>query len=636
MSARARWVGRFVSVSLAATWLCAGCGVAPVPDREPGVRAPLTRACDEGDPFRCALPWPSSAFVRSDASTATGLRLALDPEALPGEDPSTLDLADGFSRVSPLVAGFPMPLEVESGAVGSELAVRLFVAQPDHPQYGQSVPLRLDAYPHRGETLLFGYPTRPLDANTDYVVVVLDDLRAADGASLETPRAVHVALEEKAPATSEEEAIRAYHAPTRDLLEAVGVDFGRVLRVWDFTTRSEEDPRRWLVAMRQAGLDALARGEVDVVVDEVRAASFESGALIVRGRLLGVPAFAGEEGFALDDAGMPVAQGTTETPFRFTVPAGSGDYGVVVHAHGTGGSWLNGHFDAEVTELGFARLGVHVRGWNGDENLELFGNMVPVLRGAEASTAGLLQSIVEACVLIAAMDDGPLATTLSADSLGDAPNPAAGRRPDPSLLAFTGISMGASSGATLVAAEERLPYAALLVPGAAWTNMVWRSVAFELVLTLNRARIPNELDMMIALAASQSLWDPMDAASWGEPLREGHLLMLAQSMGDQLMPAAGTHMLAAATGARQLGAVLGPVPDVEPATGPITTGAALTQYRSAGTSVGEVHDFATTGGAAGDAVREQLVSFLRSIRDGAPSIGLPSACVGGSCDFRAP
>ena len=87
-----------VSVPLSLMVLLFACGAPEVVPRAPGARAPLTAACDELDPGRCLLPWPSNTFTRVDASSPTGLRLAIDQAALSvDDDASYMNLADGFS-----------------------------------------------------------------------------------------------------------------------------------------------------------------------------------------------------------------------------------------------------------------------------------------------------------------------------------------------------------------------------------------------------------------------------------------------------------------------------------------------------------------------------------------------------------
>src|SRR5689334_2582064 len=61
----------------------------------------------------CMMPWPSSAYLEEDSSTATGFRLDIPAEAMPINtndvrvDPAPLNRWDGFSPSGPIVASFP-------------------------------------------------------------------------------------------------------------------------------------------------------------------------------------------------------------------------------------------------------------------------------------------------------------------------------------------------------------------------------------------------------------------------------------------------------------------------------------------------------------------------------------------------
>src|SRR5579862_4624492 len=121
--------------------LLGACGPARQRDRVPGARAPLTAACDPLDETRCLLPWPSSAYTAADASTPTGVRLAVKSSSLPiMDDTTSLARDDGFSVVTPLAVGFPAPVDHALDGAKDAAAVRLFVAQPG-ATLGQAVPL---------------------------------------------------------------------------------------------------------------------------------------------------------------------------------------------------------------------------------------------------------------------------------------------------------------------------------------------------------------------------------------------------------------------------------------------------------------------------------------------------------------
>ncbi len=232
---------------------CSGAEGGPgfdVTDRAPGVRVPLTAACDAMDTTRCLLPWPSSTYTIADPSTATGLRVHVDKAKLIAvdDDPASLNRADGFSRVTPLVVAFSADIAPIGTAERGDGPVRLFLAQPGAPSLGTAVPLRFDVRQEqledsRIESCVFAYPLRPLAPRSDYVAVVLDDLPVCNGAPIEPPPLVQVALGLTPPRTLVEAQLAAYHAPTRAGLGTAGIDLRRVVRVWDFTTRSDPDPQ---------------------------------------------------------------------------------------------------------------------------------------------------------------------------------------------------------------------------------------------------------------------------------------------------------------------------------------------------------------------------------------------------------
>src|SRR5690606_2319051 len=243
--------------------------------------------CDPIDTGRCLLPWPSNTFAEVDPSTATGLRLAVDPSSMNRrDDGSPLAAADGFSRATPIAVLFETPVDPAT----LEGAVRLVLAQHDHPERGREVPLRMDTVSNGdGETLISADPREVLEASADYVAIVTDELRLEDGSTPVAPRSVRVAVGLEPPATLEEAEIAGYHAPTRRLLDEIGVAPERVLRVWDFTTRSPDDPRRALQHVREAAVAAVESATVSF--DRVETSADPNIALIVHGHLHGLPTF---------------------------------------------------------------------------------------------------------------------------------------------------------------------------------------------------------------------------------------------------------------------------------------------------------------------------------------------------------
>ena len=622
-------------------WILVAC--AEVRDRDPGARAPLTASCDESDPTSCLLPWPSSRFTVADPTTETGLRVSVDPASLPiDDDPSYLSRADGFSRVTGLAVGFAGDVNADvvswdpAQSLAEDATLRVFVAEGEHT--GERVAFRTEWHDvstvGASTWLMVARPSAPLAPATEHLAVVLDDVGPAQVA----PRAVRVALGLDDASDRDEQALYAYHAPARALLAAQGVDAERVVRLWDFTTRSAADPTFRMHAMMdalEASLDTLG-----VEIDSARIPADPEIAVIVRGRLTGAPSFLDEAGrFVLDDAGRPQIVGEAPIEFRVMVPAGAGDYPVALYGHGTGGDVSDPAFDIELGEEGVAKLALRFDGWTGDDLAQTLLRFTKFQIGSEVSTAGLLQALAGGTVLLTAMD-GVLDDVLSADTLAGAPNPAAGRHPDLTRTAWVGGSMGGTMGAVVVSADERLRIAVLNVPGAGWTHMIPYSLLYSAGLgSLMAESYPTPLDMPLAVVMSQNSWDEVDGGVWAdEALDAGGIFLLQQSMEDPVLPNVGTELLANAFGAKLLEPSIRPILGVDSdEDGFVTSGAALEQFRVPFTGAYDVHGFAARDTPAGDAAREQIQAFLQNAWNGKASMVHPDLCTTvtatGNCDF---
>lgn len=627
--------------------LLLACTAPTVVDREPGVRAPLTASCDEADPVRCLLPWPSNTFTRLDPSSETGLRVAVDAASLPiADDPSFLNLANGFSRITGVATAFEEELDLSrismtdtAPSLDPEGPIQLINAQPGSPLYGQRMAMFSEAMDASSMTqeryLVVGRPQQVLEANADHVVVVLDTI----GSTKPRPRAVELALGLVEPEDEEEAAIVGYHAPTRKLLEDVGLDPNRVLRVWDFTTRSADD----VTYRTHAMMDVLngSLGDLGVEIDSVVLPSYENLAAIVRGRLTNAPSFLDGEGrLVLDEDGYPTVTGTTSIEFRISLPAGPTDqpYRVALYGHGTGGDVTDNSFDQELSDYDIAKLNLRFDGWTSTDFILTITSFSAFLEGSEKSTAGLMQSVAGGTVLLSALD-GALGEVLTAPTLAGQVNPVAGRRPLTSDVVWVGGSLGGTMGAVIISADPRLHTAVLNVPGAGWTHMIPHSLLYDAGVGGIMLEVYDDmLDLQLAFVMSQSSWDDVDGAVWAEEaLAAGGNFLLQQSMGDPVLPAVGTNLLSSALGARQFEPYLEPVYGLVPVDGAVTSGAVLEQFRVPDTGVYDVHGFAARDTIAGQAALAQILEILDSHWAGAVTVSHPDICyesgLNGSCDF---
>lgn len=643
--------------------LALGCGgedvsppvVQSYPDRAAGVREPFAPTCEASRGLRCALPWPSNSLTVVDRSTTTGLRVSLPTHVVAeGDDAREVNRADGFSRVTPVM--FHVGGEVDMSSLGgtTDGAVRLYAVRADRTL--APVPLRYRLVAGSGvdaETLVVAYPRVPLAASTDHIAVVLDGLRTTGSTAFRADALTRAALGLAAPANDEQSRARAYHAPTLSLLRAGGIDPAHVARVWDFTTRSEDQPRVALRAIRDRLFAAVDAGTVRVVIDRVRAMSSGPAAAEVLGHLANVPDFVGADGrLARESTGAPRvadgAEGLHDVPFRVLVPAGTGDYRVAMWGHGTGGDESDDSFDAEIAGNGAAKVNIRFRGWSGSEVLNTFASFQYMLLGVEQSTAGLLQSIADGQALFRALvgagDDTArtslLGQVLGAPMLGGVTNPVAGRYPRAAGAIWTGGSLGGTMGLVFTRSEPRMIAGVLNVPGAGWSHYITGSSLYPAArLALLNSYRGGDYEIHIAVGMSQLNFDDVDGATWAGANPERPMLF-QQSMGDPVLPNIGTEIAAASAGAAQVGAVLAELPGAQRVS-EVTSGAAITQFRVPSTVTGnyDIHGFAARGSVAGMAAREQIVGFISSLWAGSMRVRIPTLCAmntpPGSCDFSA-
>ncbi len=609
-----------------------------VAPRIPGQRAPLTAPCDDADPLRCLLPWPSDVFTIAAPQTPTGLRVALDPARVPPhDDASSLQRADGHSRLSPIVTAFGVMINPASIEGDPGPAMRVLISEPGQG-LGQDVPLRfnLTLDPERGESILVAYPRRPMAPATEHVALVLDDLKDDAGAPPPRDRHAAIALGLEPPASAEEAALAAWHHPSRLAMEAAGIDARRVVRVWSFTTRSARDPHADLVALRATMREAVDTGQAIVIIDDVQIAPRPGIAAIVRGRLAGLPDFVDRTGGLTRDAqGRLEPIGDREAPFRVVLPEGQGDYRIVMYGHGTGGDVSDSSFDQIIAQEGAAKVGIEFEAWTERGLLASAGDFLSGLKGSDRTAARLIESIAMGMAIQRALA-GPLGDALAAPLLAGQPNPAEGRRPDPSGAVWTGGSLGGVTGAVYASAEPEIGAAVLNVPGAGFTHFLRFSELYGVLRLLLESSYDSKADIEVAIAMAQLNLDRVDGGAWVDAVDDPPVLLIQQSVGDPVLPDIGSELLAHAADAILIGEPLTPMPGLRRADRAEAASAA-TQFKTPEQGNLEIHGFAARDTPAGVAAREQIRGFIFSHWQGAALITLPQACLDntptGSCDF---
>lgn len=638
-----RVVLRSVLVSLALAVSCAGPSF-PVTPRQAGDRTPLTSSCSPFDTERCVVPWPSNSFTTADATTATGLRVQFDVSHVNPMDhgDTRLSVADGFSRVTSLAVQLEGTLDPASFGGPRGGAIRLFVSSPHSAHYGEEVPLAMQTYVDGVHAMspraaLIADPLVMLEPETDYVVVVTDALHTSTGPAPSANHATEVALGILPPGSPDEARLAGYYVPIVAFLAHVHVDPMRVVRAWDFTTRSVSNATAPLDSMIDAAVHAIDSGAITIAWDVVQNQP-PGGAIatILEGRLVGLPNWLDSTNAMMTDRnGIPTTMGTTDAPFRVVIPSGTGSYRAVLYGHGAAGNYHDNSFDTTLAQHNVAKVAVQFYGWTDSTLITTLARLPNILDGAHRAFAPLMQAIAHTCAVRRALDT-ILAAALAAPMLNGVANPNAGRHVDWSHPTWVGGSLGGTVGLTVAAVSDEIHTAVLNVPGAAWSRFVFHSQILQTFLSGIAMRNGNSTANVVSLiAVGQTIFDTVDGATFAERgLAGGDVYLEQESMGDLVLPNPGNEFVAIVTHATQVGVVLRPIEGLtaaDHATG--TSG--MTQYRVGDTGYFDVHGFAARNTDAGHAAFAQITAFLDSAWAGTPTITVPSGCGASGCVFPA-
>lgn len=591
--------------------------VTPVADRPAGTRAPLTSRCDDIEPQSCFLPWPSNRLLTADSSTETGLRVDLATDVLPAdEELDALQGADGFSRVTPIVV--PAPSDADSGQ--AQGAMRLFVAEPG-AAFGDEVLLRNVWYgPRRDSTTgaLVGYVRRPMAPNTEHLVVVseIDSPTSA----LKANRLTRVIVGIEDPETQAEMELYAYHAPARAILAVQEIDLEKIARVWDFTTRSKEDPLQPLRDLADAARHAVTSGTASISITTFETRDAGPVAAIARGII----------------AGLPGPDGSFDAPFRIALPRGEGSYRVVLYGHGAGGNVTDASFDELITRAGIAKAGVEVEGWTDTTIGSSVAELVRPVPGSAVVVQGMMRAQARIAAIHRALEED-LGVMLAAVEIDGKPNPAAGRIPDMSLPIWAGGSLGGVTGMVYAFVDPRVAGGILNVPGAAFTHWLGGSALYEILALILEDRYAEVADIQLVSAMAQGVWDVVDGAVWADTRETPPIFAVQISIDDPVMPNVGSEMVATSLNAVHLGGHIVEIPGLDHADIEVKGRSAVTQFIAPGQGANEIHGFTARNTDAARAAQQQFIEFIVSLWDGDPTIRLPDACLAlappGRCDF---
>jgi hypothetical protein len=600
----------------------------------------------------CLLPWPSSFYVKSDSSTATGKRIAIPEGVLPLDqtgkamDPSYLNKQDGFSPAGMLVANLKARLDKTQLPPSSDLmksldpssTVQLFAFDS-----GERVPLFAEVDNNAGtdeDQVLLIHPMIRLQPKTRYVVALQ---KLVDEKGKRVTNAPFEAV--KSGDVTSDNLKKLSYTDIFAKLTAAGLKKSDLTLAWDFSTGSDEQLLSHLTTMRD---QAVASATLNYTVDTVNEPMDDH---LLR-ELLGtfeVPSFLATDDptsvMQYDDQGLPKLRGPQSFPMVVHIPKcaqkATKPLPIMVYGHGLFGaaeSEMNsGYLKGLIDSLCMVQVGTNWIGLSNDDIPNIAGNVVPDFSRFDLPTDRLQQAQVNFVVM----------ARMAMQKLKNDPNLVVNGKAvtDGSEIYYYGISQGGIEGGTFMAISPDVLRGALNVPGGVYSLMLTRSADFNSLKKLLNITYPVQRDQEVLLALSQSYWDYSDPITFapytikaplngpdGKPLPPKHVVM-QEGIHDAQVPNLATRMVVRTLGLPALDKPVESVFGVDVKAGPLD--AAYTQWDIHGEDLSNGNTPPPMDNVVHQNVRK-LPSLIEQLRGLFKPDGQIKQTCEGACVFDAP
>ncbi len=554
--------------------------------------------CDGTDATHCLFPFPSDHF-RVVAGGGAHLRLA---GAMPRDADGAMlgaegwERRDGWSAMTPIYFAFPgvdiprptpiagQPFDI-ARSLGSDSEAILVRADT-----GARIPhwLELDHFSITGgHPIVALRPAVPLPFGTR-IVVGVRGLRDASQALVRAHPGFQALRDQSVSHVLGIHARRAhFDADIFPLLAANGFARGELQLAWDFTTASEADTNGLALAMRDALYAAIGADGPTYAVTEVAELDDPDIARMITLRV-DVPSFLLPEvgGFRRvrrDALGKPLAEGFEAVVCEIQIPraalAHPGQASVLQYGHGLFWSREEAHKD-------------WLRKIANRENIVLVASDLQGMSGSDISTwsdvlshdLGQLPWLAESPLqgvmnhlAVQRLVRGRLAISNEAALTALQEDQTRALLYDPSRLGYYGVSQGGTFGTVIMALTDDVRRGVLGVPGAAWSFLMQRSVAFTSFAGLLQLYFPDPVEFTALMGLIQTAYDPIDPISFRGLLAgsTSRTVLLQVARGDATVENEVSFLLGRAVGASLLEPAVRPVfglPDVTaPASGNTVT-----------------------------------------------------------------
>lgn len=572
-----------VARSLSLLLLLPACGEPATPGdvKDDGVEPREFSDCDPIAYDYCALPYPSSFYLREDASSATGWRVHLGATTIPKTrqgrvpEPTFWNELDGFSPMGPMLARFPN-LSVGNlpgyATIGDSLlddSPLLVIDWETGERQAAWAELDVSGAHEVGEEFLFIRPARSLQNGHRYVVA-LRDLVDTSGDAIAASEGFAALRDGTATDNWDIEGRRALYEDIFSKVEAQGWTRDETILAWDFVVGSKEKitgRASWAI---EDALSRVGQAGPAYTVTSVQDFTAEENANVAR-RVYGtmtVPLYTEEDdvGTVLtrDGDGMPFANGETTVPFTIVVPRTAVDdprpLKLLQYGHGLLGSQdevESGYLGEVANRHGYVIFAVDWTGMKSEDADEIAVMLVTEIDRFAMVPERSHQGFVEfACA--AAMMQGAMAedTNLAfPDADGNAVSVV-----DPSSVYYYGNSQGAILGGAYLALSPTIERGVLGVGGAPYSLLLSRSADFTPFFALFQGVYPDQEDIAFWMALMQNLWDSGEAGGYGLQMVDDPIegtppkaVLLQDAIGDAQVTTLGAQNMARAYGASLVG-----------------------------------------------------------------------------------
>ncbi|MEZ4222911.1 MAG: hypothetical protein R3B13_18355 [Polyangiaceae bacterium] len=478
----------------------------------------------------CLLPFPSDAFLSSDASTPSGKRVEINGAAQPLDakgasvDFTSHVTADGFSPGSQILALFPEGVDdsdliFHTDDVTKSLDKDSFT-QILEAETGEPVLHFAEVDPRAEEGAARALVLRPLVRLHDgkRYVVVLRRLKRPDGAAVTPPEGFRRLRDRQG--TGDPKLAPLAERFEKDVFPVIakrGLTRRELTLAWDFTVRSKDNLVGDMLEVRAQTLAYLAQPPKLEIVAVTDAAS-EHIARRIDARVT-VPLFLDKNeplsSLTRDSEGHVIQNGTTQAEFSVFVPPsvanraqGMPPARLLQYGHGFFGSLEEAAgFPSQLAdEKGFVVVATNWVGMSEQDRFRVVEQLVTKMGDGMRFVDRAHQAMANA-IVVGAVAQGELAQRAELQF-------GAGAAYDPATLYFYGNSMGHILGGTYLALSPDVERGVLGVGGANLSFIMFRARPLAAFLLFVGQVFPDAIDQQKFAALGQLGFDRLDPLSY--------------------------------------------------------------------------------------------------------------------------